>query len=133
MYSAIQNSHEEMGQIKYPFWVRLGIWGMSSRMMITVMYLVAILLMLIYLMVGLITLRSGNTELTMWSWAGIIFFFLSATHYYRCRTWMDTYGNWAAIKNHWEGFMGVIIIFIFFFGAAMAIELVSVTVFPGPG
>jgi hypothetical protein len=105
-----------MEDIKYPLWVRLGIWGSSSRGMMTFLFWGAVILALgnaAYIIIAIVKEEASSMgEPFFWS----VFFTLAAAHYFLCRRWVDKHSDWLVVRHHWiEGWkiiLGIILVIL---------------------
>jgi hypothetical protein len=104
-----------MTDSKYPWWVRLGIWGSYTRATITMLLWVTLLLGLVILVFEIVASPNGESTVESKSIFWGIIFLIGGIHYYLCRRWIDRHGDWTDIRPQWiEGWKLVVFLFALF-------------------
>lgn len=114
--------------VKYPAWVRIGIWGISSRKMMQVFTWLAFVLFVAHISFALWKLLPAdlpiNGEILFWG----CLFGLAFAHYFTSLKWVDRHGDWTHIQEQWANasllILGILILLAILVSLAMMFNFI---------
>ena len=99
-------------QTKYPYLVRIGIWGIWSRSVANIFMNLCLFLCGIHVgafVFALFKESPGYNEYLFWA----ILFLIGTVHYWYCRNWIDRHGDWVNVKENWAKWWEILLALIF--------------------